>query len=477
LSEALAADSIHPWRGRVCDDGAEAGSAGALFYEFSIEDHVPPDHLLRAVDRFVDLGDMRRHLAPFYSSIGRPSVDPELMIRMLIVGYAMGIRSERRLCEEVHLNLAYRWFCHLDLADPVPDHSTFSKNRHGRFRDSNLFRHLFESIVARCIAEGLVGGETFAADASLIRADANKQYAAPKAEWSPARIDVAAVPRAVREYLDVLDDAAFGAASEVEPKFTSYADPASQWTGARKGPAFFAYSDNYLIDTDHGVILDVEASRAIRTAEVGATQTMIERTRDQFGLTPERLAADTAYGSGDMLGWLVAQGIEPHIRVIDKSERRDGAFSSAEFRYDPETDTYTCPGDKPLKKYWREMKRPRDGVTKGGFRRYFARKQDCSACVVKARCTPNQPTRKIDRHIHKAARDIARQVTTTDAYIDASRRRKKVEMLFAHLKRILRLDRLRLRGPNGAKDEFLLAATAQNLRKLAKLIPAAPAPA
>ena len=455
--------------------GPRQVAQGALFYEFSIEDHVPADHLLRAMDRFVDLGDMRLHLAPFYSSTGRPSIDPELMIRMLIVGYALGIRSERRLCEEVHLNLAYRWFCRLDLTDPVPDHSTFSKNRHGRFRDSDLFRHLFESVVARCIVEGLVGGQTFASDASLIRADANKQYAAAKADWDPDRIDERAAPRAVREYLDVLDDAAFGAASEVDPKFTSFADPASQWTGARKGPAFFAYSDNYLIDTDHGVILDVEATRSIRTAEVGATRTMIERTRDRFGLTPERLAADTAYGSGEMLGWLVGKGIEPHIPVIDKSERRDGTFSNAEFHYDPERDEYTCPGGKALKKYWRKMKTPRDGVSKDGFRKYFARKNDCSACALKQQCTPNQPTRKISRHVHEAARDAARRIVTTDAYADASRRRKKVEMLFAHLKRILRLDRLRLRGPNGARDEFLLAATAQNLRKLAKLIPGSPA--
>ena len=457
--------------------GPRQVAQGSLFYEFSIEKHVPSDHLLRSIDRFVDLGETRSHLAPFYSSTGRPSVDPELMIRMLIVGYASGIRSERRLCEEVHLNLAYRWFCRLDLTDPVPDHSTFSKNRHGRFRDSGLFRHLFESVVARCIAEGLVGGETFASDASLIRADANKQYAASKAEWDPNRIDVEAAPRAVREYLDVLDDAAFGAASEVEPKFTSFADPASQWTGAMKGPAFFAYSDNYLIDTDHGVILDVEATRSIRQAEVGATRTMIVRTRDRFGLTPERLAADKAYGSGEMLGWLVAERIEPHIPVIDKSERRDGTFSNAEFRYDPEHDKYTCPGGKALKKYWRQMKRSRDGVGKDGFRKYFARKQDCSACALKERCTPNQTTRKISRHVHEAARDVARRIATTDSYVDAGRRRKKVEMLFAHLKRILRLDRLRLRGPNGARDEFLLAATAQNLSKLAKLIPGAPAPA
>jgi transposase len=155
--------------------GERQVAQGALFYEFSLESHVPAGHMLRSIDRFVDLGGVRAHLAAFYSSMGRPSVDPELLIRMLIVGYCYGIRSERRLCEEVHLNLAYRWFCRLGLEADVPDHSTFSKNRHGRFRDSELLRHVFETVVRRCMAEGLVGGEGFAVDASLIRADANRQ--------------------------------------------------------------------------------------------------------------------------------------------------------------------------------------------------------------------------------------------------------------------------------------------------------------
>src|SRR6476660_6850090 len=153
-----------------------------LFYEFSLERHVPSAHLLRAIDRFVDLSDVRSHLAPFYSSTGRPSIDPELLVRMLLFGYCCGIRSERRLCEEVHLNIAYRWFCRLGLDGEVPDHSTFSKNRHGRFRDSDLLRRLFETVLQRCIAEGLVGGEGFAVDASLIRADANKQRSAEGSE-------------------------------------------------------------------------------------------------------------------------------------------------------------------------------------------------------------------------------------------------------------------------------------------------------
>jgi transposase len=459
--------------------GPRQVAQGALFYEFSLESHVPADHLLRAIDRFVDLSGIRRDLAPFYSAIGRPSIDPELMIRMLLVGYVMGIRSERRLCEEVHLNLAYRWFCRLDLTDPIPDHSTFSKNRHGRFRDSDLFRHLFESVVARCIAEGLVGGERFAVDASIIRADTNKQNATPIGEWPADKLDPASAPRAVREYLDTLDDAAFGAATETTPKFTADADPAAQWTGALKGPAFFAYADNYLIDTDHAIIVDVEATRAVRQAETGAARTMLDRTMDRFGLWPERLIADTAYGTAPMLGWLVEErGIEPHIPVFDKSRRTDGTFSREDFRFDHRKDACICPAGKELKQYRRAFRVPRDGVDEDGLMRYRARKADCTTCPLKPRCCPNQPQRKIPRSIHEGARQMARDITATDEYAVSAKLRKKVEMLFAHLKRILGLGRLRLRGPCGARDEFHLAATAQNLRKLAKLIPiGAPAPA
>jgi transposase len=445
----------------------------ALFYEFSLERHVPQDHLLRSIDRFVDLSGLREHLRPFYSETGRPSVDPELMIRMLLIGYCQGIRSERRLCEEVHLNLAYRWFCRLGLDGAVPDHSTFSKNRHGRFRDSDMLRKLFEETVERCIAEGLVGGEGFAVDASMIKADANRQRSVPPDDWQPPD-DPA---RAVREYLAVLDDAAFGAATPVEPKFISVADPASRWTGANGGLAFFSYSDNYLIDLKHAVIVDVEATTSIRQAEVGATRTMLDRTQERFGLHPTRLAADTAYGSAEMLGWLVDdKKIAPHIPVFDKSERTDGTFSRASFTYDPEADCYTCPGGNELRQYWQAGRAAKAKPPSDGLLRYRARKPDCDACSLKAQCCPNEPQRKLLRSIHEKARDVTRAIALTDAYLVSRRERKKVEMLFAHLKRILKLDRLRLRGPNGAKDEFLLAAAAQNLRKLAKLIPM-PAPA
>jgi len=306
----------------------------ALFYEFSLETHVPTRHLLRSIDRFVELDGLRRELAPFYSDIGRPSIDPELMIRMLLVGYCFGIRSERRLCEEVHLNLAYRWFCRLELDGSVSDHSTFSKNRHGRFRESDLLRRLFESVLRRCIDEGLVGGEGFAVDASLIQADASDRNRVKGTAGLPPE----AAGRAVEEYLAVLDDAAFGAASEVTPKFIAPADPATRWTAAHRGPAFFAYSTNYLIDVDNAIIVDVEATTAIRQAEILAAKRMIERSMERFDLHLARLIGDTAYGS-EMLNWLVHEhGIEPHVPVFDKSKRTDGTFSRDDFAYDHKRD-------------------------------------------------------------------------------------------------------------------------------------------
>jgi transposase len=417
--------------------------------------------LLRSIDRFVDLSDVRRDLAPFYSATGRPSVDPELMMRILIIGYCFGIRSERRLCEEVHLNLAYRWFCRLGLDGPVPDHSTFSKNRHGRFRESDLLRRVFETVVRRCMEEGLVGGEGFAVDGSLIKADANRQRGTEGDQWIPPE----KTSRAVEEYLAVLDDAAFGAATPVTPKFISPADPAARWTGANGGLAFFAYSANYLVDLDNAIVVDVEATTAIRQAEVTAAKRMIDRTMDRFDLYPARLAGDSGYGSAEMLGWLVYEkGIEPHVTVFDKSARKDGTLAREDFTYDHEGDVYFCPAGKMLTCKGTLVN---DGATL----LYRASKYDCDACALKPRCCPNTPARKVPRSIYEGARDMARDIAKTEEGLASRRQRKKIEMLFAHLKRILRLDRLRLRGPNGARDEFHLAATAQNLRKLAKLIP------
>jgi transposase len=447
--------------------GRQNNDQGHLFYEFRLDEAIPDDHLVREIDAVLDLSWVHAELAPHYPTLGRPSVDPVLMIRMLIIGYVFGLRSERLLCRELQVNLAYRWFCKLGIEHKIPDHSAFSRARNKRFHDSGIFRQVFERVVEACIAAGLVGGEGFAVDASLIQADANKQRSIPGSEWRKPR-NPETVSRAVKEYLATLDDAAFGAASDVTPKFVSPSDPAAQWTGAMKGAAFFAYADNYLIDVKFGVIMDVEASRAIRQAEVGAGKTMVERTEKRFDIKPKWLTADTAYGSGPNLNWLVKdKDIAPHIPVIDKSKREDGTFSREDFRFDKERNVYVCPANKTLTTTGTVID---DGETL----RYIASTSDCRICPLKARCCPNAPLRRIPRSIYEEARDVARALAKTEAFEQSRRDRKRIEMPFAHLKRILKLGRLRLRGPRGAQDEFTLAAIAQNLRRLAKLVVRAP---
>jgi transposase len=329
-----------------------------LFYSFCLDEVVPDDHLVRAIAAVLDLSWVHAELASYYPKIGRPSIDPVLMIRMLIVGYVFAIRSERALCREVRVNLAYRWFCGLSIEDKVPDHSAFSRARNERFGDSAIFRSVFERVVGACIGAGLVGGEGFAVDASLIAADAN----------------------------------------------------------------------NYLIDVKFGVIMDVEASRAIRQAEVRASKTMIERTEERFDIKPEWLVADTAYGSGANLNWLVKDKmIAPHIPVIDKSNRDDGTFSREDFTFDKKRNVYTCPAGKILTTTGRLVN---DGET---TLLYFASVLDCRSCLLRVRCCPKMAPRRIPRSIYEEARDVARALAKTKAFEQSRRDRKRVEMLFAHL--------------------------------------------
>ena len=307
--------------------GSKGPDQDQLFYAFNLEDHIPQDHLLRGIDRFLDLSDLREYLAPYYSHTGRPSIDPELMIRMLLIGYCFGIRSERRLCEEVQLNLAYRWFCRLSIEDAVPDHSTFSKNRHGRFRDAQTFRYVFEQVLQRCIKEGLVRGEGFATDASIVKADASRQRHHDDEDDD----DWGDPSRAVDEYLGSLDRSIPPGGQPA--KKVSQTDPASRWTSAPGGPAFYGYSTNYLIDIEAGIIVDVEGTPANRTFEVESSMTMLQRVEDRFQLKPKTFMGDTAYGSAKMLGWLVEdKKITPHVPVFDKSEGKATLFGLDRWR-------------------------------------------------------------------------------------------------------------------------------------------------
>jgi transposase len=457
-------------RGVTSMMGRQSSDQGRFFYSFNLDERIPRDHLLRRIDHFVRsaFADLHQELASHYSHTGRPSIDPELLIRMLIVGYCYGIRSERKLCEEVALNLAYRWFCRLDLEDIVPDHSTFSKNRHGRFRDSDLLRVIFERIVGICLITGLIGGDGFAVDASVIEADASRYHGI-----EPEKIDWNAIEkpsRAVREYLDALDSAEERDGDRKDPKVISPSDPSSAWTAKANKRVQFGYGLNYLIDNEHAIIVDVEPTPARTFDEVRATATMIERTQRRFGLKPRRLAADTAYGTGRFLSWLVKQKIAPHIPVWDNSAREDGTFSRTDFVFDPVQDCYTCPAGKQLHPRRKIYRDPRYANPSGDVKKYRASLLDCRSCHLKPRCCPNMSHRDVPRSIHEEARDHARTHFGTPDFLKSRNERKKVEMLFAHLKTTLGFERMRLRGLTGARDEFLLAAIVQNLRRMARLL-------
>jgi transposase len=437
--------------------GRQAVDQSQLFYLFNLEQRIPADHLLRRINPIVAqvLADLRATLAPFYSDIGRPSIDPELMIRMLIVGYCYGIRCERRLCQEVELHLAYRWFCRLDLEDRVPDHSTFSVNRHGRFRDSDVFRQLFEAVVRVCMDARLVKGEGFAIDASVMEANASRYHgqAPGEIDWSTPERQT----RAIAEFLSSFDDENPDADRKL-PKVISPTDPCSAWTAKANKRVQFGYGLNYMIDTEHAVIVDVEATPARTFDEVAATRTMIDRTERAFGLKPQRLAADTAYGTGRLLAWLLDRAIAPHIPVWERYPPADGMFSRSDFAYDAERDVYICPNGRLLK--------TTGTIHDGRVRNYLSHPGECRACALKGRCT-RAPFKKIARDINEDARDHARSLKGTPEFERSSNERKKVEMRFAHLKIHHGFERMRLRGLTGARDEFHLGAIVQNLKTLA----------
>ena len=437
---------------------------GQLFYRFRMEDHVPAGHLLRQVDGFLDFSSLRAELAPLYSHTGRPSVDPELMIRMLLVGYLFGIRSETRLCEEVHLNLAYRWFCRLGLEGAVPDRSTFSKNRHGRFAEGDVLRRVFEMVVAACAKAGLIGGSGALVDGSTVHADANRDKRASPDEIGDIWQAKETVSGPVRAYLEDLEASVVANPApgprHKPPKYISETDPQAAWS-LKDGPGRFSYEVNYLADDKHAIIVDVAATPARLSQEIVAAKEMLDR--QVSGFSPSSIAADKSYGTGPFLSWLLERSITPYIPVLDRKGQTDGKMTRDAFTYDAERDVFTCPQghDLPLRSVNAETR----------VKRYKAKASQCGECPLRSRCT-DAPFRTVIRLMDEEARQIVRDLAKTDAFQVARARRKKVEMLFAHLKRWLKLTRLRLRGLSGANEEFLLAATAQNLKRLAKLRPA-----
>ena len=429
----------------------------SLFYYFRIEDQVPENHLLRLLDRHIRFDFVREKLKDSYSDTGRPSIDPELLLRILLIGYLYGVTSERKLVEELQMHLAWRWFTGLSFDQEIPHHSTFSKNRHGRFLESNLFQELFEAIVDRCMEAGLVEGEHLSVDGSFLLANASRLSRIPREQLPEA----AHVKRTVREYLADLKQENPVEEPAHQQDQVSTTDPDSTYATKGKGAAELGYFNNYLIDNRSCVILGVQATAARLSQESAAAREMITRSAERRGCFPQSVAADTTYGNGELLAWLEERNITPYIRVKESPAPKTNLYAIEKFTYDPETNSYQCPEGKQLT-YLGVNPRNRNHI-------YRATRKRCRECSHKSQCTTGH-YRQLAIHIHEPSRQRARERATVPAFAAAQRQRRKVEALFAELKNQIGLRRVRLRRMKHVREQFFLAATAQNLKRLARFL-------
>lgn len=430
----------------------------ALFYYFRLEDQVPENHLLRLIDKHISFEFVREQLKATYSETGRPSIDPELLLRILLIGYLYGITSERKLVEELRMHLAWRWFTGLSFDQEVPHHSTFSKNRHGRFQESKLFEQLFEQIVRQCMEVGLVEGKQLSVDGTFVEANAAKESRIPREQLAEA----AQVNHSLRQYLKELEEQNPVEEPVHKQDQVSTTDPDSTYATKGGTPARLGYYDNYLVDNHSCVIVGVQGTAARMSQETVAAQEMLTRFAHWQGREAESVAADTTYGNGEFLQWLADRNITPYMRTRDSIHRTNSPFYGPDrFTYQPESNSYVCPAGQPLNYGGRSL-RNRTNV-------YIGTRKRCGVCALKAQCT-SAAVRYLAIHMEEPARKRARELANTPEFAKAQRQRKKVEALFAELKNLIGLRRLRLRRLKFVREQFFLAAAAQNIKRLVRFL-------
>jgi transposase len=436
----------------------------ALFYYFRLEDQVPENHLLRLIDKHISFEFVREQLKSSYSETGRPSIDPELLLRILLIGYLYGMTSERKLVEELRMHVAWRWFTGLGFDQEIPHHSTFSKNRHGRFQESKLFEQLFEQIVRQCVEVGLVEGKQLSVDGSFVEANAAKKSRVPREQLAEA----AQVHHTIRQYLKELEEQNPVEEPVHKQDQVSTTDPDSTYATKGGTPARLGYYDNYLVDNHSCIIVGVQATAARMSQETVAAQAMITRFAHWQGREAESVAADTTYGNGEFLQWLADRNITPYMRTRDSVHRKNSPYYGPErFTYQPESNSYLCPAGQQLNYGGRSL-RNRTNV-------YIGTRKRCGECALKAQCT-SAAVRYLAIHMEEPARQRARELANTPEFDNAQRQRKKVEALFAELKNQIGLRRLRLRRLKFVREQFFLAAAAQNLKRLVRFLSQATRP-
>jgi len=430
----------------------------ALFYYFRLEDQIPETHLLRLIDKHISFEFVRQQLKDSYSDTGRPSIDPELLLRMLLIGYLYGISSERKLVEELRMHLAWRWFTGLGFDQEIPHHSTFSKNRHGRFQESKLFEELFERIVQQCVEVGLVQGRELSVDGSFVEANAAKESRIPREQL----VEAAQVHYTLRQYLKEVEEQNPVEEPVHEQEQVSTTDPDSTYATKGGTPARLGYYDNYLVDNGSCVIVGVQATAARMSQETVAAEDMIARFAQWHGREPASVVADATYGNGEFLQWLLDRGITPYMRTRDNARRKNNpGYGPERFTYLPESNSYRCPAGEQLNYVGLNVRNRAHA--------YIGSAKRCGACSQKAQCTSGR-YKYLAIHIHESARQRARELVNTPEFAAAQRQRKKVEALFAELKNQIGLRRLRLRRLKFVREQFFLAAVAQNMKRLVRFL-------
>jgi transposase len=435
-----------------------------------MEDMIPEDHLLRLVDRHIDFSFIRDRVKHLYSHTGRPSIDPEVLLRMLFIGYLYGITSERRLCEDVRMHMGYRWFVGLNLEDKVPDHWTFSKNRHERFSEGDLFRQIFDAIVQQCIDRGLLTGKHLTVDSTYIRANASFK------SLEPIVVDMSS-----GEYIEALEtENPMAEQKEDRPwepgedyphkgkKISNKTHRSQTDPDARLGRKSFKattelyHAATYVMDNKSRIIVGADAGTPDTRSDCDRALEQLRRIQWTYGLEPESLGADKGYAAGEFIHGIIREGIDPHIPIVNHRRHNGiGIYTIKDFTYDGAKDIFICPEGKDLK-YWGYHRHSRQQV-------YRARTRDCAVCRRKAECTRDR-ARSLSYHIHEDSIEKARALNKTVAYRISQRMRKRIEELFGEAKEFMGLRRAKFRRRPFVREQVLMTAAAQNIKRMVKLL-------
>jgi transposase len=437
-----------------------------MFYYVRMEEIVPEDHLLRLIDKHIDFSFIRNKVKQLYSHTGRPSIDPEVLIRMLLIGYLYGITSERRLCEEIKMHIGYRWFVGLNLEDKVPDHSTFSKNRHERFSGDNIFQEIFDEIVTQCMDHDLLTGRHLSIDSTHLIANASFRSMEPiVVEMKP------------REYIDTIERENPIESKPWEPDdeyphrgqkisndtHRSKTDPDARLSRkSSKSATQLSHSATYVMDNKSRIIVAADTGKPDLTTDCNIAVKQIRRLKWRYRIKPDSIGVDKGYSSGEFIHALVSEKIDPHIPVRDYRSRNDkGIYPIAKFKFYNDRNVFICPEEKELK-YWGVHKHSKQHV-------YRARTKDCKICSSKTACTRDR-ARSLSFHIYEDSINKARQLNETKEYRLSQRMRKRIEELFGEAKEFMGLRRAKFRMIKFVKEQVLMTATAQNIKRMVKLL-------